>query len=179
MYLNHTNVTDAPYPLRLDTLDSLNDLGNIDVYLTSRDHINVDKSPAWTYGVTPDERGDTSGAIASVIIVNAHDKVHVDVYYMYFYALVHVEHERRNRLIENSFNWGGKVLGTNLGNHVGGERLASLSLWLTNLTCSQTRNTTWFALKREYPLQYGTRSTKVVKRSDTPLSRNSVFGSVL
>lgn len=86
VYTNLTNNTDATYPLELATLDSLNDLGNTSVYLTSRDYINVYDNPSWTFGVTPDLFGQTEGAVSCAIIVNAHDDVNVDVFYMYFYA---------------------------------------------------------------------------------------------
>ena len=88
-----------PSPLTLDNLDQLNALGNggSDIFLTSND--DVSKNPVWLCGVNPDSEGRVHNAKTCVIIVAEKDDGIVDVFYVYFYA----------------FNWGGKVLGQNLG----------------------------------------------------------------
>ncbi|GAB7355998.1 hypothetical protein MBLNU459_g6625t1 [Dothideomycetes sp. NU459] len=97
---NYVVDTAVPSPL---TLDNLNQVNGSD-YLTSIDYIDVDGSmPAWTLGVTPNSAGQTVGAVSCAIIVNEHDSLNVDVFYMYFYA----------------FNWGGYFLDVNLDDHVG------------------------------------------------------------
>jgi hypothetical protein len=90
-------------PLTLDNLDELNALGQngTDIDLTSKDDIS--KNPAWIKGVVPDANGKTNGATSCVVIVADKGNGTIDAFYMYFYA----------------FNWGGVVLGKNLGNHVG------------------------------------------------------------
>ena len=89
----------VPYPLTLDNLDQLNALGKggSDIFMTSND--DVSKNPAWLLGVVPDSEGKVHNAKTCVIIVAEKDNGIVDVFYVYFYA----------------FNWGGKVLGDNLG----------------------------------------------------------------
>ncbi|GME27523.1 Vacuolar protein sorting-associated protein 62 [Neofusicoccum parvum] len=87
-------------PLDLNNLDSLNSFGD-DVYLTSKEDITT--NPAWLGGVKPDCSGKTNDAVAAAVIVNDKGNGTVDAFYMYFYA----------------YNWGGVVLGMNLGNHVG------------------------------------------------------------
>lgn len=89
----------VPLPLTLDNLDQLNALGNggSDIFLTSND--DVSKNPTWLCGVTPDSDGKVHNAKTCVIIVAEKDNGVVDVFYVYFYA----------------YNWGGKVIGDNLG----------------------------------------------------------------
>ena len=90
----------APNPLTLNNLDSLNAAGP-NVYLTSVDDITT--KPAWLKGVKPDASGKTNGAISTAIIVNDHGSGTVDAFYMYFYA----------------FNYGPPVLGQDVDDHVG------------------------------------------------------------
>jgi hypothetical protein len=99
--LNFTAITNAASPLTLDNLNSLNDLGGVNVYLTSKD--NVEENPGWILGVKPDSTGKTDGAVSCAIIVNDHGGGLVDAFYMYFYA----------------FNYGGTYFGFTIGDHVG------------------------------------------------------------
>ena len=94
-------VTAAPDSLTLDNLASLNALGGANVYLTSID--DVTKDPAWLTGVKPDGNGKTNGATSCAVIVNDRGSGNVDAYYLYFYA----------------FNQGNRVLGREIGYHVG------------------------------------------------------------
>ncbi|KAF2823080.1 hypothetical protein CC86DRAFT_75920 [Ophiobolus disseminans] len=85
-------------PLRLDRLDQLNNVGGENVYLTSNEDATT--NPAWlegqkTYGNEDDKTG-------VVVVVDKGEGV-VDAFYFYFWA----------------FNWGGIVLGKQLGDHVG------------------------------------------------------------
>lgn len=84
--VNWKEVEGALSPLTLDNLDSLNDLGNTSVYLTSKEGINATIQPAWFNGVTPDDQGKTNGAVSSAIIVRDHGDGTVDAFYFYFYA---------------------------------------------------------------------------------------------
>ncbi|KAL8922805.1 MAG: hypothetical protein Q9208_004930 [Pyrenodesmia sp. 3 TL-2023] len=99
--INFNVVADAPDPLTLDNLASLNVLGGRDVHLTSVDDIT--KNPTWLEGVKPDANGKTNGATSCAVIVNDRGAGNVDAYYMYFYAL----------------GIGNTVLGQEVGNHVG------------------------------------------------------------
>lgn len=99
--VNYQVVTGAPSPLTLDNFDQLNGLGGSNIYLTSK--VDITTNPQWLYGVRPDSTGKTNGATTCAIIVNDKGNGIVDAFYMYFYA----------------YNWGGKVLGQYLGNHVG------------------------------------------------------------
>lgn len=96
-------MTNSPSPLTLDNLDSLENDDPTWIYLTSKD--NITTNPTWLKGVTPDESGQTTGAVSCAIIVNDHGNGNVDVFYMYFYA----------------YNWGGVYFSLELGDHVGGE----------------------------------------------------------
>ena len=98
---NFKVVANAPNPLTLDNLDQLNANDGANVYLTSVDDIT--KNPAWLTGVKPDSTGKTPGATSCAVIVNDHGNNVVDVFYMYFYA----------------FNWGGRLLGFDVDDHVG------------------------------------------------------------
>ena len=95
-----------PSPLTLDNLDQLNALGTggTDIFLTSND--DVSKNPAWLRGVTLDSEGGVNNAKTCVIIVAEKGNGIVDVFYVYFYA----------------YNWGGEVLGHNLGELLGQKR---------------------------------------------------------
>ena len=99
--LNFTPITNAPNPLTLNNLNALNNLGGVNVYLTSKE--NVETSPAWIHGVKPDSSGKTEGAVSCAIVVNDHGSGKVDAFYMYFYA----------------FNYGGTYFGRTIGDHVG------------------------------------------------------------
>ena len=98
---NFATVANAPSPLTLDNLDSLNNLGGSNVYLTSVDDVTT--HPAWLRGVQPDSTGKTIGATSCAIIVNDHGSGNVDAFYMYFYA----------------YNQGVTILGQEIGDHVG------------------------------------------------------------
>lgn len=85
-------------PLSLDNLDQLNALGGKSVYLTSTTDITT--GPKWLEGLAPDAQGVIRDAVTSVIVVvEKQDQGVVDAFYFYFYA----------------FNWGGVVLGKQLG----------------------------------------------------------------
>ncbi|OCK73401.1 hypothetical protein K432DRAFT_410727 [Lepidopterella palustris CBS 459.81] len=102
--ISYKDVAVASTPLTLDNMDQLNKLGThggLDVFLTSK--VDITTNPKWLNGVIPDASGKTNGVTSCAIIVNDHGSGNVDVYYMYFYA----------------FNWGGVVLGDQLGDHVG------------------------------------------------------------
>ncbi|KAI9819243.1 MAG: hypothetical protein M1827_007399 [Pycnora praestabilis] len=99
--VNFVQVAGAPSPLTLNNLDSLNNLGGGNVYLTSL--VDITTNPAWLNGVAPDANGKTVGAVSCAIIVNDHGGGEVDVFYMYFYA----------------YNQGNDILGQELGDHVG------------------------------------------------------------
>lgn len=84
--VNWKPIHGAPSPLTLNNLDSLNDLGNTSVFLTSIEGIDADPQPAWFRGVTPDENGQTKDAVTSTIIVREHGDNIVDAFYFYFNA---------------------------------------------------------------------------------------------
>ena len=98
--ISATPVANAPNPLTLDNLDSLNSQP-AKVWLTSKDDIS--KNPSWLNGVAPDSTGKTNGVTSCAIIVNDHGDGTVDAFYMYFYA----------------YNQGNIVLGMEIGDHVG------------------------------------------------------------
>jgi hypothetical protein len=83
-------------PLTLDNLDQLNSLGGKDVHLTSNDDIST--NPKWLEGVDINLPGSGSEKRSVVIVVDKGGGV-VDAFYFYFFA----------------FNWGGVVLGKQLG----------------------------------------------------------------
>ncbi|KAF3045794.1 hypothetical protein E8E11_007871 [Didymella keratinophila] len=92
---------DSANELDLENLNRLNSLGadqGKNVYLTSRDEIT--SSPHWLKGAQDFEATDPR--TGAVIIVEKGKGV-VDVFYFVFWA----------------YNYGGDVLGQNLGNHVG------------------------------------------------------------
>ncbi|KAF2711734.1 hypothetical protein K504DRAFT_489547 [Pleomassaria siparia CBS 279.74] len=108
-----TGFIDEPIPsppLTLHNLDQLNNTSSqgADVYLTSVDDVTT--NPKWLEGVVVDEGGgigdEGEGKTGVTIVVEKgmgkEGKV-VDVFYFYFF----------------SFNWGGVVLGNQLGDHVG------------------------------------------------------------
>ncbi|PLB37339.1 uncharacterized protein BDW47DRAFT_118180 [Aspergillus candidus] len=101
--VNWKPIHGAPSPLTLNNLDSLNDLGNTSVFLTSIEGIDADPQPAWFRGVTPDENGQTKDAVTSTIIVREHGDNIVDAFYFYF----------------NAYNQGNTVLGMEFGDHIG------------------------------------------------------------
>lgn len=85
-------------PLTLDNLSILNNFGGggKNVYLTSKD---VSKSPAWLYGITPDSDGVVPNAKTCVVITVDKGNGILDAFFVMFWA----------------YNWGGTVLGQNLG----------------------------------------------------------------
>ncbi|KAL8762831.1 MAG: hypothetical protein Q9184_001217 [Pyrenodesmia sp. 2 TL-2023] len=100
--VNFLDVLGYPIPLTLDNLDSLNANNGSDVYLTSVDDIT--KAPAWLNGVKPDKESHTTvGATSAAVIVNDRGNGMVDAFYMYFTAN----------------NFGGRILGQNVNEHVG------------------------------------------------------------
>lgn len=100
---DYARIPSAPSPLTLSNLDSLNEFGNDgdDVYLTVQPDDAVPDA-GFLRGTTPNEAGETEDATTSVVIVNDKGDGVVDVFYFYFY----------------SFDWGGRYLGMNIGNHV-------------------------------------------------------------
>ncbi|KAF2157363.1 hypothetical protein K461DRAFT_250310 [Myriangium duriaei CBS 260.36] len=99
--INFQAVATAAKPLTLDNVNTLNTPNGSAVYLTSKDDIS--KNPAWLNGVRPDATGSTGSAISCAIITVNKGNGIVDAFYMYFYA----------------YNWGGKLLGIEVGDHVG------------------------------------------------------------
>jgi hypothetical protein len=98
---NFTSISQAS-PLTLDNLDSLNEFGGKEVYLTSRS--DVTKLPKYLHGQKPNAKTlQTEGAVSCVIIVVDKGNGIVDAFYMYFY----------------SFNQGPSVYGHELGDHLG------------------------------------------------------------
>jgi len=73
-------------PLTLDDLAFLNDLGGVNVYLTSKVKPDSKPIPEYLLGVLPNDEGETEGAVSSTIIVNDHGDGTVDAFYFYFYA---------------------------------------------------------------------------------------------
>lgn len=106
-FINRTVLHEAPSPLTLDTLDSLNDVANSnngkDIYLTSRSDPTTGTRPQYLYGVKPNAEGKTENAVSSAIITVDKGNNTLDAFYFYFYA----------------FNFGGVYFGLNVGNHVG------------------------------------------------------------
>lgn len=100
--INFTAVQGAPQLLSLDNLNSLNDLGGDDIYLTSTE--NVIKLPKFLNGQKPDAKTlKTNDAFSCVIICVDKGNGIVDAFYMYFYT----------------FNEGPTGLGHRVGNHLG------------------------------------------------------------
>lgn len=96
------NVTDAPTPLTLDNLDSLNPFGGENVYLTSTEDLIT--LPSYLKGQKPDpDTLQTAGAISCVIIVVDKGDGITDAFFMYFYT----------------YNKGPAALGHEVGNHLG------------------------------------------------------------
>ncbi|KAF2108733.1 hypothetical protein BDV96DRAFT_605487 [Lophiotrema nucula] len=91
----------SPSPLTLSHLDQLNNASGGDVYLTST--VDITTNPEWLKGIRPDANGSTGEEKTSVVIVVEKGGGVTDVFYVYFWA----------------FNWGGVVLGEQLGDHVG------------------------------------------------------------
>lgn len=99
--VNFAVVNGYPTPLTLNNLDALNSEGGKSIYLTSKDDVTT--NPSWLNGAKPDGSGKTNGATSLAVIVNDRGNGRVDAFYMYFYA----------------YNWGGRVLGQDVGDHVG------------------------------------------------------------
>lgn len=89
-------------PLGLANLDSLNDLGGEDIYLTSNE--NLGKTPKYLHGQAPSKKTlQTANAVSAVVIVVEKPEGVVDAFYMYFYT----------------FNQGPTVYLHELGDHLG------------------------------------------------------------
>lgn len=90
-------------PPALDTLDDYNTIPNSnngkDIYLTSNEDITA--NPTWIEGIKPDAEGRIEEKIGVIVMVEKENGV-VDVFYFYFWA----------------FNFGGKVLGRELGRFI-------------------------------------------------------------
>lgn len=99
--VNFTVVSNAPNPLTLSNLNSLNADGGSSVALSSKDDFT--KYPPWLNGTKPDSTGKVAGDPSSAIIVSDRGNGTVYAFYMYFYA----------------FNFGNIVFGSPAGNHVG------------------------------------------------------------
>jgi hypothetical protein len=86
-------------PLSLDNLDILNQYGSsgTNVYLTSKN--DVSKDPAWLNGIAPNKNGIIESAKTCVVIIADKGNGVLDAFFVMFWA----------------FNWGGNVLGHNLG----------------------------------------------------------------
>lgn len=100
----HQDVAFPNSPLTLANLRQLNNVGakgGADVYLASSADITT--NPAWLNGIQPAVDGSTSDEKTCAVIVVEKGNSIVDAFYMYFWA----------------FNWGGVVLGNQLGDHVG------------------------------------------------------------
>lgn len=83
-------------------MDTLNDLGGKDIYLTSNK--SLEKTPKYLFGQAPSTKTlQTEKAISAVIIVVEKGNGVVDAFYMYFYT----------------FNQGPSVYGFELGDHLG------------------------------------------------------------
>lgn len=88
--------------LGLANLDTLNDLGGEQIYLTSNE--NLGKTPKYLHGQAPNQKTlQTEKAVSTVIIVVEKGEGVVDAFYMYFYT----------------FNQGPSVYGHELGDHLG------------------------------------------------------------
>lgn len=100
--LNYTTITDAPNPLTLDNLDSLNNVATENVYLTSTSKLI--QMPQYLHGRVPNSKTlKTEDAVSCVVIMVEKGDSIVDVFYMYFYT----------------FNQGPTVYGHELGDHLG------------------------------------------------------------
>ena len=88
--------------LTLDNLDSLNEKGGEEVYLSSNE--NLGTTPKYLHGQAPSkETLQTAKAVSTVVIVVDKGNGIVDAFYMYFYT----------------FNQGPSVYGHEIGNHLG------------------------------------------------------------
>ncbi|KAF9889795.1 hypothetical protein FE257_006885 [Aspergillus nanangensis] len=90
-------------PLTLDNLDSLNDLGNTSVFLTSSEGADANPQPEWFKGIHQDGKPNTADPITSYIVLVDHDDGQLDAFYFYFFA----------------YNQGNTVFEMELGDHIG------------------------------------------------------------
>lgn len=101
----HPAVNFAPVDvasLDLDSLDTLNDLGGEEVYLTSNE--NLATIPQYLHRQAPNKKTlQTENAVSAVIVVVEKGEGIIDAFYMYFYT----------------FNQGPSVYGHELGDHLG------------------------------------------------------------
>lgn len=54
--VNWTAIDGAPSPLTLDNVDVLNEHGNENVYLTTKDGIDASPQSKWLFGIKPDRK---------------------------------------------------------------------------------------------------------------------------
>ena len=75
----------AGFPeLDLDNLAILNDVGDKQVALTSKDDVTA--LPAWLLGEAPDASGRIHNSTACVVILVEKAPGHVDAFFFYFYS---------------------------------------------------------------------------------------------
>jgi hypothetical protein len=88
-----------PENLTLFNLDKLNGFTKFgtNVFLTSKDDVST--HPSWLRGIQPDATGRIRDAKTGCVIIADRGNGIVDAFWMFFYA----------------YNWGGMVLGMNLG----------------------------------------------------------------
>jgi hypothetical protein len=100
--LNFSTIRDAPSPLMLENLDTLNAFGGRNVSLAASPPLIT--YPTFLSGQRPDsETLETNNAVSCVVIVVAKENGVLDAFYLYFY----------------SFNEGPSALGHQAGNHLG------------------------------------------------------------
>jgi hypothetical protein len=87
-YVNWTSIKGVQSPLTLNNLDTLNNLGNTSVYLTSPNGIDAKPQPTWLRGIIPDKDGRIGNGRGCAIIVADRGNGTVDAFYFYFYAWV-------------------------------------------------------------------------------------------
>lgn len=100
--VNFTKIDHGSDPLTLENLDSINNLGGKDIFLTSND--DVTQLPDYLHGNLPDSKTlKTVDARSCAVIVADKGNGIKDAFYMYFYT----------------FNQGPSVSGHELGDHLG------------------------------------------------------------
>lgn len=100
--VNFTKIDHGSDPLTLENLDSINNLGGKDIFLTSND--DVTQLPDYLHGNLPDSKTlKTVDARSCAVVVADKGNGIKDAFYMYFYT----------------FNQGPSVSGHELGDHLG------------------------------------------------------------
>jgi hypothetical protein len=127
--VNWTSIEGAQSPLTLDNLDTLNDLGNTSVYLTSRNGIDASPQPTWFRGITPDEDGRIGSGTGSAVIVADRGNGTVDAFYFYFYAWVRRYPGSVFSLTFHRYNKGDMLFGLEFGDHIGDWLVYNVPLW--------------------------------------------------